>query len=153
MNNATYFSSVGKMGLAKAFEAYVKRRGWRLEAMTWKDALHFAEANAMTTLEWNEGDVVQIAIPEHSLGGKYAVIDSFGDRALMTDASESEASRVYVRVAGEAADVGMDTNSLRKPDFPPGLVELVRSQMRACPVDLSKCPLKSEGACMGKGDE
>lgn len=142
MNNAGYFNGEGgRMGINHAFETYVKRRGWRLEAMRPGDALSFAASNAMTTLEWNVGDVVQVDQPGSSYHGRYATIDSFGEAACMTCASETQAARLYLRFAEKDSPVSMYAHHIRKPDFPPELVELVKSQMRA------SCPLK-EPSCM-----
>lgn len=152
MNNATYFKTLDR--LQQAFDEFARRRGNRAPATG--DALAFARAPAMTTLDWKVGDVVQFAKADSELDGRYATIVSFGDNAYSLDVGP-DATCVRMLYLKLADDRGLRiltlTDNIRKPDFPPGLVELVKAQLaEKCRADLSRCPLKNEGACMKGGD-
>ena len=152
MNNATYFKTLDR--LQQAFEEFTRRRGSR--AQTPGGALAFARAPAMTTLDWKVGDVVQFAKADSELDGRYATIVGFGDNAYSLDVGP-DATCVRMLYLKFADDRGLRilalTDNVRKPGFPPGLVELVKAQLaEKCRVNLSKCPLKNEGACMKGGD-
>ena len=77
MNNAMYFKTLDR--LQQAFEEFTIRRG--NQTLTVKDALSFARAPAMTTLDWKIGDVVQFTMADSELDGHYATIVGFGDNA------------------------------------------------------------------------
>lgn len=153
MNNATYFKTLDR--LQQAFEEFARRRGNR--APTTGDALAFARAPAMTTLDWKVGDVVQFAKAGSELDGHYATIVGFGDYAYSLDVGPDATCvrTLYLKFAGDRElRLRALTDNIRKPDFPPGLVGLVKAQLaEKCRVDLSKCPLKNEGACMKGGDD
>lgn len=148
MNNAMYFNTLDR--LQKAFEEFMIRRGNQI--LTVKDALAFARAPAMTTLEWKIGDVVQFDITGSELDGRYATIVDFGDNACSLDVGP-DAKCVRMLYLKFADDRGLRlqvlTDNIRKPDFPPGLVELVKAQLaEKCHVNLSKCPLKEPAPCL-----
>ena len=152
MNNAMYFKTLDR--LQQAFEEFAIRRG--NQTLTVKDALAFARAPAMTTLEWKIGDVVQFSKANRELDGHSATIVDFGANAYSLDVGP-DATCVRMLYLKFADDQGLRlqvlTDNIRKPDFPPGLVELVKAQLaEKCHVNLSKCPLKNEGACMKEGD-
>lgn len=124
--------------------------------MTVKDALAFARAPAMTTLKWKIGEVVQFSKADSELDGHYATIVDFGANAYSLDVGP-DATCVRMLYLKFADDQGLRlqvlTDNIRKPGFPPGFVELVKAQLaEKCRVNLSKCPLKKEGACMKGGD-
>ena len=150
MNNAMYFKTLDS--LRQAFEEFSIRRG--NQTLTVKDALAFARAPAMTTLKWKIGEVVQFSKADSELDGHYATIVDFGANAYSLDVGP-DATCVRMLYLKFADDQGLRlqvlTDNIRKPDFPPGLVELVKAQLaEKCHVNLSKCPLKKEGACMEK---
>lgn len=150
MNNAMYFKTLDR--LQQAFNEFSIRRG--NQTLTVKDALAFARAPAMTTLKWKIGEVVQFSKADSELDGHYATIVDFGANAYSLDVGP-DATCVRMLYLKFADDQGLRlqvlTDNIRKPDFPPGLVELVKSQLaEKCHVNLSKCPLKNEGACMEK---
>ena len=150
MNNAMYFETLDR--LQQAFEEFTTRRGDTI--LTTGDALAFARAPAMTTLDWKIGDVVQFAKADSELDGRYATIVGFGDDAYSLDVGP-DATCVRMLYLKFADDKGLRlqalTDNIRKPGFPPGLVELVKAQLaEKCHVNLSKCPLKKEGVCMEK---
>ena len=152
MNNAMYFNTLDR--LQQAFKEFMIRRGDPISME--KDALAFARAPAMTTLEWKIGDIVQFDKAGSELDGHYATIVDFGDNAYSLDVGP-DATCVRMLYLKFADDQGLRlqalTDNIRKPDFPPGLVELVKAQLaEKCRVNLSKCPLKNEGACMKGGD-
>ena len=152
MNNAMYFNTLDR--LQQAFKEFMIRRGDPISME--KDALAFARAPAMTTLEWKIGDIVQFDKAGSELDGHYATIVGFGDNAYALDVGP-DATCVRMLYLKFADDKGLRlqalTDNIRKPDFPPGLVELVKAQLaEKCRVNLSKCPLKNEGACMKGGD-
>lgn len=152
MNNAMYFNTLDR--LQQAFEEFTRRR--RNQTLTAKDALAFARAPAMTTLEWKIGDVVQFNKAGSELDGHYATIVCFGDNAYSLDVGPDATCvrMLYLKFAGDRElRLQALTDDIRKPDFPPGLVELVKAQLAGkCHVNLAKCPLKNEGACMKGGD-
>ena len=152
MNNAMYFKTLDR--LQQAFEEFMRRRGNK--TLTVKDALAFARAPAMTTLDWKIGDVVQFTETGSELDGRYATIVDFGGNAYSLDIGpEATCVRMlYLKFTDDKESRRLVlTDSIRKPDFPPGLVELVKAQLaEKCHVNLSKCPLKNEGACMKEGD-
>ena len=152
MNNAMYFKTLDR--LQQAFKEFMRRRGNMI--LTVKDALAFARAPAMMTLEWKTGDIVQFTKAGSELDGHYATIVGFGDDAYSLDIGpDATCTRVlYIKfVDDQELILKVLTNNIRKPDFPPGLVELVKAQLaEKCHVNLSKCPLKNEGACMKGGD-
>lgn len=150
MNNAMYFKTLDR--LQQAFKEFTIRRGNAI--LTTRDALAFARAPAMTTLEWKIGDIVQFTKAGSELDGHYATIVDFGANAYSLDVGP-DARCVRMLYLKFADDQGLRlqvlTDNIRKPDFPPGLVELVKAQLaEKCHVNLSKCPLKNEGACMEK---
>ena len=152
MNNAMYFNTLDR--LQQAFKEFMIRRGDQTSMV--KDALAFARAPAMTTLEWKIGDIVQFDKAGSELDGHYATIVGFGDNAYALDVGP-DATCVRMLYLKFADDRGLRlqalTDNIRKPGFPPGLVELVKAQLAGkCHVNLSKCPLKKEGACMKGGD-
>lgn len=152
MNNAMYFKTLDR--LQKAFEEFTIRRG--KQTLTAKDALAFARAPAMTTLNWKIGEIVQFTKADSELDGHYATIVDFGANAYSLDVGP-DATCVRMLYLKFADDQGLRlqvlTDNIRKPDFPPGLVELVKAQLaEKCHINLSKCPLKNEGACMKGGD-
>ena len=152
MNNAMYFKTLDR--LQQAFEEFSIRRG--NQTLTVKDALAFARAPAMTTLEWKIGDIVQFSKEGSELDGHYATIVDFGANAYSLDVGP-DATCVRMLYLKFADDQGLRlqvlTDNIRKPDFPLGLVELVKAQLaEKCHVNLSKCPLKNEGVCM-KGED
>ena len=150
MNNAMYFKTLDR--LQKAFEEFSIRRG--NQTLTVKDALAFARAPAMTTLEWKIGDVVQFTKAGSELDGHYATVVGFGDYAYSLDVGPDATCvrALYLKFADDRElRLRALTDNIRKPDFPPGLVELVKAQLaEKCHVNLSKCPLKKEGVCMEK---
>ena len=153
MNNAMYFKTLDR--LQQAFEEFAIRRG-NNQTLTVKDALSFARAPAMTTLDWKIGDVVQFTKADSELDEHYATIVDFGANAYSLDVGP-DATCMRMLYLKFADDQGLRlqvlTDNIRKPDFPPGLVELVKAQLtEKCYVNLSKCPLKNEGACMKGGD-
>ena len=77
MNNAMYFKTLDR--LQQAFEEFSIRRG--NQTLMVKDALAFARAPAMTTLNWKIGEVVQFTRAASELDGHYATIVGFGDNA------------------------------------------------------------------------
>ena len=141
MNNAMYFKSLDR--LQQAFEEFAIRRG--NQTLTVKDALSFARAPAMTTLEWKIGDVVQFTKANSELDGHYATIVDFGANAYSLDVGP-DATCVRMLYLKFADDQGLRlqtlTDDIRKPDFPPGLVELVKAQLA------EKCPLKKVASCL-----
>ena len=148
MNNAMYFKSLDR--LPQAFEEFSIRRG--NQTLTVKDALSFARAPAMTTLNWKIGEVVQFTKVDSELDGHYATIVGFGDNAYSLDVGP-DATCVRILYLKFAGDQGLRlqvlTDNIRKPDFPPGLVELVKAQLaEKCHVNLSKCPLKEPAPCL-----
>ena len=148
MNNAMYFKTLDR--LQQAFEEFTRRRG--NQVLTTKDALAFARAPAMTTLEWKIGDVVQFSKADSELNGHYATIVDFGGSAYELDVGP-DATCVRMLYLKFADDQGLRlralTDNIRKPDFPPGLVELVKAQLaEKCHVNLSKCPLKEPAPCL-----
>ena len=150
MNNAMYFETLDR--LQQAFKEFAIRRGNTI--LTTRDALAFARAPAMTTLKWKIGEVVQFSKADSELDGHYATIVDFGANAYSLDVGP-DATCVRMLYLKFADDQGLRlqvlTDNIRKPDFPPGLVELVKAQLvEKCHVNLSKCPLKKEGACMEK---
>lgn len=150
MNNAMYFKTLDR--LQQAFKEFMIRRGNSI--LTIKDALAFARAPAMTTLDWKIGDIVQFNKAGSELDGHYATIVDFGANAYALDVGP-DATCVRMLYLKFADDQGLRlqvlTDNIRKPDFPPGLVELVKAQFaEKCHVNLSKCPLKKEGVCMEK---
>lgn len=152
MNNAMYFKTLDR--LQQAFEEFSIRRG--NQTLTVKDALAFARAPAMTTLNWKIGEIVQFTKAGSELDGHYATIVDFGANAYSLDVGP-DATCVRMLYLKFADDQGLRlqvlTDNIRKPDFPPGLVELVKAQLaEKCHVNLSKCPLKNEGACMKEGN-
>lgn len=153
MNNAMYFKTLDR--LQQAFnKEFTIRRGNTI--LTTRDALAFARAPAMTTLKWKIGEVVQFSKADSELDGHYATIVDFGANAYSLDVGP-DATCVRMLYLKFADDQGLRlqvlTDNIRKPDFPPGLVELVKAQLaEKCHVNLSKCPLKNEGACMKEGD-
>ena len=148
MNNAMYFKTLDR--LQKAFEEFSIRRG--NQTLTVKDALAFARAPAMTTLEWKIGDVVQFTRAGSELDGHYATVVDFGDYAYSLDVGPDATCvrALYLKFAdGQELRLRALTDNIRKPDFPPGLVELVKAQLaEKCPVNLSKCPLKEPAPCL-----
>ena len=150
MNNAMYFNALDR--LRKAFEEFAIRRG--RQTLTVEDALAFARAPAMTTLEWKIGDVVQFSKEGSELDGRYATIVDFGANAYALDVGpDAKCVRMLYLKFADDRELRLQalTDNIRKPDFPPGLVELVKAQLaEKCRVDLSKCPLKKEGVCMEK---
>ena len=148
MNNAMYFETLDR--LQQAFEEFSIRRG--NQTLTVKDALAFARAPAMTTLDWKIGDVVQFAKAGSELDGHYATIVDFGGRAYALDVGPDATCvrMLYLKFAdGQELRLRALTDNIRKPDFPPGLVELVKSQLaEKCHVNLSKCPLKEPAPCL-----
>lgn len=152
MNNAMYFKTLDR--LRKAFEEFAIRRG--KQTLTAEDALAFARAPAMTTLDWKIGDVVQFNKAGSELDGHYATIVDFGANAYSLDVGPDATCvrMLYLKFAGDRElRLQALTDNIRKPDFPTGLVELVKAQLaEKCRVNLSKCPLKNEGACMRGGD-
>ena len=154
MNNAMYFNTIDR--LQQAFKEFMIRRGDPVSMVKDEDALAFARAPAMTTLEWKIGDIVQFNKTGSELDGHYATIVGFGDNAYELDVGP-DATCVRMLYLKFADDRGLRlralTDNIRKPDFPPGLVELVKAQLaEKCHVNLAKCPLKNEGACMKGGD-
>lgn len=152
MNNAMYFKTLDR--LQQAFKEFAIRRGNTV--LTTRDALAFARAPAMTTLNWKIGEIVQFTKADSELDGHYATIVDFGANAYSLDV-EPDATCVRMLYLKFADDQGLRlqvlTDNIRKPDFPPGLVELVKAQLaEKCHINLSKCPLKNEGACMKKGN-
>ena len=148
MNNAMYFNTLDR--LQQAFKEFMMRRG--NPTLTVKDALAFARAPAMTTLEWKIGDVVQFSKADSELDGHYATIVDFGANAYSLDVGP-DATCVRMLYLKFADDPGLRlqtlTDNIRKPDFPPGLVELVKAQLtEKCHVNLSKCPLKEPAPCL-----
>ena len=148
MNNAMYFKTLDR--LQQAFKELTRRRGNRTP--TTGDALAFARAPAMTTLDWKVGDVVQFAKADSELDGHYATIVDFGANAYSLDVGP-DATCVRMLYLKFADDQGLRlqalTDNIRKPDFPPGLVELVKLQLaEKCHVNLSKCPLKEPAPCL-----
>lgn len=150
MNNAMYFKTLDR--LQQAFKEFTIRRGNTI--LTTRDALAFARAPAMTTLNWKIGEVVQFTKADSELDGHYATIVDFGGNAYSLDVGP-DATCVRMLYIKFADDQGLRlqvlTDNIRKPDFPQGLVELVKAQLaEKCHVNLSKCPLKKEGVCMEK---
>lgn len=148
MNNAMYFKTLDR--LQQAFEEFTIRSG--KQTLTVKDALAFARAPAMTTLEWKIGDVIQFSKEGSELDGHYATIVDFGGSAYELDVGP-DATCVKMLYLKFADDRGLRlralTDNIRKPDFPPGLVELVKAQLaEKCHVNLSKCPLKEPAPCL-----
>ena len=148
MNNAMYFNTLDR--LQQAFKEFMIRRGDQTSMV--KDALAFARAPAMTTLEWKIGDIVQFDKAGSELDGHYATIVGFGDNAYALDVGP-DATCVRMLYLKFADDKGLRlqvlTDNIRKPDFPPGLVELVKAQLaERCHVNLSKCPLKEPAPCL-----
>ena len=141
MNNAMYFKTLDR--LQQAFEEFAIRRG--NQTLTVKDALSFARAPAMTTLEWKIGDIVQFTKANSELDGHYATIVDFGGSAYALDVGP-DATCVRMLYLKFADDQGLRlqvlTDNIRKPDFPPGLVELVKAQLA------EKCPLKKVAPCL-----
>ena len=148
MNNAMYFKTLDR--LQQAFEEFSIRRG--NQTLTVKDALAFARAPAMTTLNWKIGEVVQFTEAGSERDGHYATIVDFGGNAYALDVGP-DAKCVRMLYLKFADDQGLRlqalTDNIRKPDFPPGLVELVKAQLaEKCHVNLSKCPLKEPAPCL-----
>ena len=149
MNNAMYFKTLDR--LQQAFEEFAIRR--ENQTLTVKDALAFARAPAMTTLEWKIGDIVQFTKANSELDGHYATIIDFGGSAYELDVGP-DATCVRMLYLKFADDQGLRlralTDNIRKPDFPPGLVELVKAQLaeKCHHVNLSKCPLKEPAPCL-----
>ena len=148
MNNAMYFKTLDR--LQQAFEEFSIRRG--SQTLMVKDALAFARAPAMTTLNWKIGEVVQFTKVDSELDGHYATIVDFGDNAYSLDVGP-DATCVRILYLKFAGDQGLRlqvlTDNIRKPDFPPGLIELVKAQLaEKCHVNLSKCPLKEPAPCL-----
>ena len=148
MNNAMYFKTLDR--LQQAFKEFAIRRGNTI--LTTRDALAFARAPAMTTLEWKIGDIVQFTKADSELDGHYATIVDFGANAYSLDVGP-DATCVRMLYLKFADDQGLRlqvlTDNIRKPDFPPGLVELVKAQLaERCHVNLSKCPLKEPAPCL-----
>ena len=148
MNNAMYFNTLDR--LQQAFKEFMIRRG--NPTLTVKDALAFARAPAMTTLEWKIGEIVQFNKAGSELDGHYATIVDFGGNAYDLDVGP-DATCVRMLYLKFADDQGLRlqvlTDNIRKPDFPPGLVELVKAQLtEKCHVNLSKCPLKEPAPCL-----
>ena len=141
MNNAMYFKTLDR--LQQAFKEFAIRRGNTI--LTTRDALAFARAPAMTTLEWKIGDVVQFTKADSELDGHYATIVDFGANAYSLDVGP-DATCVRMLYLKFADDQGLRlqtlTDDIRKPDFPPGLVELVKAQLA------EKCPLKKVASCL-----
>ena len=150
MNNAMYFETLDR--LQQAFKEFAIRRG--NTTLTTGDALAFARAPAMTTLEWKVGDIVQFSKADSELDGHYATIVDFGANAYSLDVGPDArcVRMLYLKFADDRElRLQVLTDNIRKPDFPPGLVELVKAQLaEKCHVNLSKCPLKKESACMEK---
>ena len=148
MNNAMYFKTLDR--LQQAFKEFAIRRGNTI--LTTRDALAFARAPAMTTLDWKIGDIVQFTKAGSELDGHYATIVDFGGNAYSLDVGPDATCvrMLYLKFADDKElRLQVLTDNIRKPDFPPGLVELVKSQLaEKCHINLSKCPLKNEGACM-----
>ena len=141
MNNAMYFKTLDR--LQQAFKEFAIRRG--NQTLTVKDALAFARAPAMTTLEWKIGDVVQFTKANSELDGHYATIIDFGGSAYELDVGPDATCvrMLYLKFAdGQELRLQALTDNIRKPDFPPGLVELVKSQLA------EKCPLKKVAPCL-----
>lgn len=148
MNNAMYFKTLDR--LQQAFKEFAIRRGNTI--LTTRDALAFARAPAMTTLEWKIGDVVQFSKADSELDGHYATIVDFGANAYSLDVGP-DATCVRMLYLKFADDQGLRlqvlTDNIRKPDFPPELIELVKTQLaEKCHVNLSKCPLKEPAPCL-----
>ena len=148
MNNAMYFKTLDR--LQQAFKEFAIRRGNTI--LTTRDALAFARAPAMTTLNWKIGEVVQFTKADSELDGHYATIVDFGANAYSLDVGP-DATCVRMLYLKFADDQGLRlqvlTDNIRKPDFPPGLVELVKTQLaERCHVNLSKCPLKEPAPCL-----
>ena len=148
MNNAMYFETLDR--LQQAFKEFAIRRG--NQTLTVKDALAFARAPAMTTLDWKIGDVVQFTKANSELDGHYATIVDFGANAYSLDVGPDATCvrMLYLKFAdGQELRLQALTDNIRKPDFPPGLVELVKAQLaEKCHVNLSKCPLKEPAPCL-----
>ena len=148
MNNAMYFKTLDR--LQQAFEEFMIRRG--NQTLTVKDALAFARAPAMTTLEWKIGDVVQFSKADSELNGHYATIVDFGAKAYSLDVGPDATCvrMLYLKFADDRElRLQTLTDNIKKPDFPPGLVELVKAQLaEKCHVNLSKCPLKEPAPCL-----
>ena len=148
MNNAMYFNTLDR--LQQAFKEFMIRRGDPISME--KDALAFARAPAMTTLEWKIGDIVQFDKAGSELDGHYATIVDFGDNAYSLDVGPDATCvrMLYLKFAGDQGlRLQVLTDNIRKPDFPPGLVELVKAQLaEKCHVNLSKCPLKEPAPCL-----
>ena len=148
MNNAMYFKTLDR--LQQAFEEFSIRRG--NQTLMVKDALAFARAPAMTTLNWKIGEVVQFTKADSELDGHYATIVDFGANAYSLDVGP-DATCVRILYLKFAGDQGLRlqvlTDNIRKPDFPPGRIELVKAQLaEKCHVNLSKCPLKEPAPCL-----
>ena len=148
MNNAMYFNTLDR--LRKAFEEFAIRKG--KQTLTAEDALAFARAPAMTTLEWKIGDVVQFSKEGSELDGHYATIVDFGANAYALDVGpDAKCVRMLYLKFADDRELRLQalTDNIRKPDFPPGLVELVEAQLaEKCRVNLSKCPLKEPAPCL-----
>ena len=141
MNNAMYFKTLDR--LQQAFKEFTIRRGNAI--LTTRDALAFARAPAMTTLEWKIGDVVQFSKADSELDGHYATIVDFGANAYSLDVGPDATCvrMLYLKFAdGQELRLQVLTDNIRKPDFPPGLVELVKAQLA------EKCPLKKVTPCL-----
>ena len=151
MNNVMYFKTLDR--LQQAFKDFMIRRGDPI--LTVKDALAFARAPAMTTLDWKIGDIVKFNKAGSELDGHYATIVDFGDNAYSLDVGpDATCVRMLCLKFADDRELRLQelTDNIRKPDFPPGLVKLVKDQLaEKCHVNLSKCPLKKEGVCMEKG--
>ena len=153
MNNAMYFKTLDR--LQQAFKEFAIRRGNTI--LTTRDALAFARAPAMTTLEWKIGDVVQFSKADSELDGHYATIVDFGANAYSLDVGPDATCvrMLYLKFADDQElRLQVLTDNIKKPDFRPGLVELVKAQLaeKCHHINLSKCPLKNEGACMKEGN-
>lgn len=148
MNNAMYFKTLDR--LQQAFKEFAIRRGNTIS--TTRDALAFARAPAMTTLDWKIGDIVQFTKAGSELDGHYATIVDFGGNAYSLDVGPDATCvrMLYIKFADDKKlRLQVLTDNIRKPDFPPGLVELVKAQLaEKCHVNLSKCPLKEPAPCL-----
>lgn len=140
MNNAQMFGQKGMDSFIKVFRAWCVRTNvnWPTTAKEVgyiRAALEFAASAAMPALDWNIGDIVQT-----KTGGRYAEVVGFCEMSFIPGEYDTRRERLLVKFAGKTESTVLSTDELKKPDFPPGLVELVKSQLRMnCPLKEAEC--------------
>lgn len=138
MNNATYFSGRGaRMKLEDAFVKFCAMTGRTTGGRERWHLFKFVQSPAMKCLDHDVGEVVQINTDK---GLMYGTVYKYHDHAFDLDNGPDAEAPHYLYVMTKYGSYGVFTEDLKMPEFPQGLVDLVKAQLQ------SSCPLK-EAAC------